>query len=44
MTETGKAYWKIQFNWVKAHVGFEGNELLDIVAKDSATNVGIKES
>jgi ribonuclease HI len=44
LTETRKAYWKILFNRVKAHVGIEGNELLDTVAKDSATNVGIKES
>jgi len=25
-TEIGKTNWKIQFSWVKAHVGIQGNE------------------
>ena len=44
LTEMGKAIWKIQFRWVKAHAVIQGNELLDTLAKDSATNLGIKES
>jgi len=29
LTEMGKTNWKIQFSWVKAHVGIQGNELAD---------------
>jgi ribonuclease HI len=43
LTEMGKTHWKIQFSWVKAHVGIQGNELADTLAKETATNVDIKE-
>jgi len=44
LTEMGKTNWKIQFSWVKAQVGIQGNELADTLAKEAATNVDIKES
>ena len=43
LTEMGKTNWKIQFSWVKAHVGIQGNELADTLAKEAATNADIKE-
>jgi len=35
--------WKIEFNWIKAHAGHQGNELADELAKEAATNRDIKE-
>ena len=39
----GKTNWKIQFCWVKAHIGIQGNELDNTLAKEVATNTDIKE-
>jgi len=38
-----KINWKIQLSWVKAHVGIQGNELADTLAKEAATNSDIIE-
>jgi len=43
LTEMGKINWKIQLCWVKAHVGIQGNELGDILAKEAETNADITE-
>jgi len=42
LTEMGNTNWKIQFKWVKAHVGIQGNELADTLAKETTTNLDIK--
>jgi ribonuclease HI len=38
-----KTKWKIQLCWVKAHVGIQGNELADTLAKEAATHADIME-
>jgi hypothetical protein len=38
-----KIDWKIQFCCLKAHVGIQGNELADTLAKEAATNADIRE-
>jgi ribonuclease HI len=43
VVEMGKINWKIQFCWVKAHAGIQGNELTDTLAKEAATNTDIIE-
>ena len=43
LTEMGKINWKIQLCWVKAHVGIQGNELADTLAKKAVTKADIIE-
>lgn len=35
--------WKIQLSWDKAHIGIQGNELADTLAKEAAANTVIME-
>jgi len=42
LTEMGKTNWKIQLFWVKAHIGTQGNELANTLAKEAAMNADIK--
>jgi hypothetical protein len=35
--------WKIEFNWIKARAGHDGNELADQTAKEAATSTDINE-
>jgi ribonuclease HI len=43
LREVEKINWKIQLCWVKAHVGIQGNELVDTLAKEAATKADIIE-
>ena len=43
VTEMEKQNWKIEFNWVKAHVGILGNEIADRLAKEAAISKTLKE-
>jgi ribonuclease HI len=43
LTQMEKINWKIQLCWVKAHVGIQGNELADTLAKEAATSTDIME-
>ena len=42
-TRLGNGNWKIQLCWVKAHIGIQGNELADTLAKEAAANIDIME-
>jgi ribonuclease HI len=35
--------WKVEFSWIKAHVGHRGYELADQLAKEAARNKNIDE-
>jgi len=35
--------WKIEFSWVKTHVGQKGNELADRLAKEASSSRNIEE-
>ena len=36
--ELERQNWKIEFNWIKAHAGHQGNEMADELAKGAGTN------
>jgi len=44
LAEMRTTNWTIEFCWVKAHVGIQGNELADTLAKEAATNTDLIES
>jgi hypothetical protein len=39
--ELERQNWKIEFNWIKARAGHQGNEMIDELAKEAATNSDI---
>jgi ribonuclease HI len=44
LKEMGTINWTIEFCWVKAHVGIQGNESAETFAKKAATNADLIES
>ena len=43
ITELENYKWTIEFNWIKAHAGQQGNELADQMAKEAAKSNDINE-
>jgi len=43
LTEMKKMQWHIQFYWVKGHVGVQGKETADTLAKEAATSADTPE-
>ena len=35
--------WRVTFSWIKAHAGYQDNELADILAKEAANDRDIQE-
>jgi len=44
LAEMGTTNWTIEFCWVKAHIGIQGNKLADTLAKEAATNADLIKS
>jgi ribonuclease HI len=42
--EMRRTNWEVQFCWVEAHVGIQGNELADTLVKEAATNMNLVEN
>jgi hypothetical protein len=43
VSELEQDKWKVEFSWIKAHVGHRGNELADQLAKEAASSRTIDE-
>ena len=39
--ELERQNWKIDFNWIKAHAGHQGNELADELAKETNSDIKV---
>jgi len=40
--EMERKEWKIEFSWIKAHAGKEGNKLADRLAKEASISSNIE--
>jgi len=41
--EMEKHEWRVEFSWIKAHAGHQGNEMANQLAKEAANNKNIEE-